>query len=337
MEEVNGVILCGDNRGDLAFHTDYKSPSLISIKNDYTVLDKQIFQFKCANIEKVVIVAKKISFDDINDYSKKYEDIEIEVYQENKGQGSVGALNYAMDILDCDVVMRNCDVVSDINLQRFIESSKMNDYPVNIYVTKLPSPYGIVKLRSDYVMGFEEKPIIDKLINAGIYYFKKGIAFPEIYMSGKIESTIFPEMAKKRMMGYYEEDVFWRSLKTSNDLSIVQKEYSNKIDKAWGYEKLLVHTDKYMTKELFLREGFNTSYHQHEEKDETMYVNSGRGYISFDGRVEYFSKNDKIHIEPKTPHSIVALENTILYEFSTPHIDDTTRLKDYYPRDTEGM
>ncbi|HPR42630.1 MAG TPA: sugar phosphate nucleotidyltransferase, partial [Candidatus Methanofastidiosa archaeon] len=321
MKGVNGVILCGNNKLDVRMQTNNNSPLIIDIKENYSVLDKQIFQFKCADIKNVLIIAKSDCFRDVEKYIDKYEDIEVEAYQENKGLGSVGALKYAMELSNCDVVMRNSDVVSDINLLKFVSSSQMNEYPVTIYVTKLPSPYGVVKLRSDYVMGFEEKPIIDKYINAGIYYFKKDIELPEVYMSGKIENTVFPELAKKRMMGYYEEDVFWRSIKTVNDLSIVQKEYSNKIDKAWGYEKLLVHTDKYMTKELFLREGFQTSFHKHEEKDETMYVSSGRGYIRFEDHVEYFSKKDKIHILPKTPHSIVALENTLLYEFSTPHID----------------
>jgi len=335
MTDVNGVILCGDNNTGIKNYTSFNSPSLVNIKEDYSVLDKQIFQFKCANIKKVVIVAKGGCFEELNNNYKKYKGIEVELYEEKKDMGSVGALSYAMELYNCDLVMRNSDVVSDINLQKFINSSTQNNYPVTIFVTKLPSPYGVVNLRSDYVMGFEEKPIIDKYINAGIYYFKSGIELPEVYMNGKIENTMFPEMAKKKMMGFYEEEVFWRSVKTINDLLMVQKEYSDKIDKAWGYEKLLVHTNKYMTKELFLRDGFQTSYHQHEEKDETMYVNKGRGYIKFDDHVVYYSKNDKIHIEPKTPHSIVALENTLLYEFSTPHIDDTTRIEDFYPRDTE--
>ncbi|MBN1786757.1 MAG: glucose-1-phosphate adenylyltransferase [Candidatus Methanofastidiosa archaeon] len=335
MTGTYGVILCGDNKMEMQAHTNIRSPSLINIKENYSVLDKQIFQFKCADIKKVVMIAKSECYAEIESYTRKYEGIDVEVYEENRGMGSVGAIDYALEMLNGDIVMRNADIVSDINLKKFIDTSKVNNYPVTIYVTKLPSPYGVVRLRSDYVMGFEEKPIIDKYINAGIYYFKSDIELPETYKSGKIESTIFPEIANKRMMGYYEEDVFWRSVKTVYDLELIQKEYLEKTDKAWGYEKLLVHTDKYMTKELFLREGFQTSYHQHEEKDETMYVNRGRGYIKFDDHVEYYSKSDKIHILPRTPHSIVALDNTLLYEFSTPHIDDTTRIRDFYPRDTE--
>jgi hypothetical protein len=30
------------------------------------------------------------------------------------------------------------------------------------------------------------------------------------------------------------------------------------------------------------------------------------------------------------PHTIVATENTVLHEVSTPHLEDTVRIKDFY-------
>lgn len=59
---------------------------------------------------------------------------------------------------------------------------------------------------------------------------------------------------------------------------------------------------------------------------------NGAGYIKFEDRKEYFGKNDTLRIEPDVPHTIVAMENTILHEVSTPHPDDTVRIKDYYTR-----
>ena len=68
--------------------------------------------------------------------------------------------------------------------------------------------------------------------------------------------------------------------------------------------------------------------------DETMYIVSGKGYIKFEDTNEYFGKKDTIRIEPGKVHSIVATENTILHEVSTPHLDDTIRVKDYYSSKT---
>ncbi|MCG2728103.1 MAG: hypothetical protein L6244_05600 [Candidatus Methanoperedenaceae archaeon] len=63
-----------------------------------------------------------------------------------------------------------------------------------------------------------------------------------------------------------------------------------------------------------------------------MYIISGSGYIEFEERKEYFGRNDTTRIKPNTPHAIVATENTVLQEVSTPHPDDTTRIRDYYER-----
>ncbi len=122
------------------------------------------------------------------------------------------------------------------------------------------------------------------------------------------------------------------SIDTTKDLEEIQKEYANRTDKPWGYEKILINTEKYLTKELFIFEGYSTSFHYHEKKDETMYIISGSGYIEFEERKEYFGRNDTTRIKPNTPHAIVATENTVLQEVSTPHPDDTTRIRDYYER-----
>lgn len=335
MNRPTGVILCGTPKQGIKSMFNNMPSSCIELKKGYSVLDKQIFEFKCANVQTVSIIASKDCASYLEGYVDKYSGIDINVMVELDNKGSVGALLYAQETHNSDMLVRNADVVTDINMGRFITQSANNDYPATIFVTHLPSPYGVVELDSDRITGFEEKPILPAYINAGVYYIKHDLEIPKIYTSGKIETTLFPELTKKGVLGFYKENVFWRALKTVIDLDVVQKEYENKTDKAWGYEKLLVHTNKYMTKELFIREGMKTSFHQHEEKDETMYVNQGRGYIEFNEGVEYFTKNDKIRIEPKTPHSIVALDNTLLYEFSTPHVEDTTRIHDFYPRDTE--
>jgi quercetin dioxygenase-like cupin family protein len=57
----------------------------------------------------------------------------------------------------------------------------------------------------------------------------------------------------------------------------------------------------------------------------------GSCYIQFEDKKEYFGRNDTVHIMPKTPHKIVATENSLMHSISTPHIDDIVRIEDYYP------
>lgn len=194
----------------------------------------------------------------------------------------------------------------------------------------MKSPYGIVEITGDRITSFKEKPYLKYYINGGIYFVKEKLDFEE-FEKGDIEKTLFPKLARENKLGYYkEDDTFWMSVDTSKDLEEIRKEYENRTDKPWGYEKILIKTKKYLTKELFIKEDYRTSFHYHEKKDETMFIVKGSGYIEFEDKKQYFSKNDTIHIPPKTPHSIVATENLKIYEVSTPHLKDTVRIKDYY-------
>ena len=207
-----------------------------------------------------------------------------------------------------------------------------SDYHVTMFVTKMRSPYGIVDLSGDRINSFKEKPLLDYYINGGIYFTKGLLDFGQ-FKTGDIEKTLFPVLAKENNLGYYKEDgLFWMAIDTSKELESVKKEYENKTDKPWGYEKVLIYTEKYLTKELYLKEGFQTSFHYHNDKDETMYIMSGAGYIEFEDKKEYFEPNDSIRIKPGVVHSIVATENTVLHEVSTPFLDDTVRVNDYYNR-----
>lgn len=258
--------------------------------------------------------------------------VDIEYVREEEPLGTLNAIRLGMEYMDDDVqfVIRNGDVVADLSIKKMIEDGEKSPFDFNIFVTQMTSPYGIVELSGDRIVSFKEKPLLDYYINGGVYFSKGKLDFGN-YKTGDIEKTIFPELAKSKKLGYYKENgLFWMAVDTNKELQQVQSEYENREDKPWGYEKVLIYTDKYLTKELFIKEGYQTSFHYHPHKDETMYIVSGKGYIGFDDKREYFSMKDTVRIEPNTPHTIVAIENTVLHEVSTPDLDDTVRIKDYY-------
>ena len=49
-----------------------------------------------------------------------------------------------------------------------------------------------------------------------------------------------------------------------------------RVEKPWGYELIWAHSERYVGKELFVREGQALSLQFHEVKDETIYVQQGR-------------------------------------------------------------
>jgi NDP-sugar pyrophosphorylase family protein len=329
-----GMILCGGFGKRLRPVTEKIPKPLVEIKEDYTILDKQIFDFKNAGVDEVYLLCGFL-YEKIEErFGDEFLGVKLHYVVEDEPLGTLNAIRLGMDALpeEKQCVIRNGDIVSDLNIRKMIEEGEKSSYPITMFITQMRSPYGIVEINGDKLVSFKEKPLLDDYINGGMYFTKGLIDFGE-FKTGDIEKTLFPLVAKDNKLGYYKEDgLFWMAIDTSKELETVKKEYESRTDKPWGYEKVLIYTDKYLTKELYIREGYQTSFHYHKKKDETMYIISGAGYIEFEDHKDYFTKNDTIRITPGVKHTIVATENTVLHEVSTPHLDDTTRIKDYYTR-----
>ncbi len=333
--ETVGMILCGGLGKRLRPVTETVPKPLIEIKDDYTILDKQLFDFKNAGVDEVYLLTGFLHEKIKERYGDEYNGVKIHYVIEDEPLGTLNAIRLGMEAINGDkqCIIRNGDIVSDVNIKAMIEYGVKSSLPVIMFVTQMQSPYGIVEMNGDRLVSFKEKPILeDYYINGGIYFTKSKIDFGE-FKTGDIEKIYFPTIAKENNLGYFKENgIYWIAVDTYKELEAVKKEYENKTDKPWGYEKILILTEMYSTKELYIKEGFRTSLHYHIEKDETMYILSGSGYIEFEDKKEYFSKNDSIRIQPGVVHSIVATENTLLHEVSTPYLEDTVRIEDYYVR-----
>jgi mannose-6-phosphate isomerase len=110
-----------------------------------------------------------------------------------------------------------------------------------------------------------------------------------------------------------------------------------RVEKPWGYELVWALTQNYCGKLLFVRAGEGLSLQFHKEKDETLYVYAGRAEfeIGEPGRqtdVEVVGPGHAFHLTPGTVHRIRALEDTTIFEVSTPEVEDVVRLEDRYGR-----
>ena len=329
------MILCGGLGKRLRPVTETVPKPLIEIKDDYTILDKQLFDFKNAGVDEVYLLTGFLHEKIKERYGDEYNGVKIHYVIEDEPLGTLNAIRLGMEAINGDkqCIIRNGDIVSDVNIKAMIEYGVKSSLQVIMFVTQMQSPYGIVEMNGDRLVSFKEKPILeDYYINGGIYFTKSKIDFGE-FKTGDIEKIYFPTIAKENNLGYFKENgIYWIAVDTYKELEAVKKEYENKTDKPWGYEKILILTEMYSTKELYIKEGFRTSLHYHIEKDETMYILSGSGYIEFEDKKEYFSKNDSIRIQPGVVHSIVATENTLLHEVSTPYLEDRVCIEDYYVR-----
>jgi mannose-6-phosphate isomerase-like protein (cupin superfamily) len=109
-----------------------------------------------------------------------------------------------------------------------------------------------------------------------------------------------------------------------------------RVPKPWGEEIIFAHTRRYAGKVLRVRAGESLSLQYHERKEETLYLYAGRVKASLesDGRSEdrVLEPGEALHLPPGTRHRLEATEDAVLFEVSTPELDDVVRLEDRYGR-----
>lgn len=110
-----------------------------------------------------------------------------------------------------------------------------------------------------------------------------------------------------------------------------------KIDKPWGYEVWWAVTEKYVGKILFIRKGHSLSLQYHKIKDETLMLQEGKLILEIHGDGDEIQEiemapDTSYRISPLTKHRMKALEDSKVYEVSTPELDDVVRISDDYGR-----
>lgn len=97
------------------------------------------------------------------------------------------------------------------------------------------------------------------------------------------------------------------------------------IDKYWGTEDWIEVNKDYAFKRLTIFKGKTLLSHYHAIKEETFYVASGVGIITVNGIMKRASSGDIFHIHPFIKHEIVAFEEMVVLEASTPFLEDSIR------------
>jgi len=112
---------------------------------------------------------------------------------------------------------------------------------------------------------------------------------------------------------------------------------SNFIKKPWGHEIIWAKTEKYVGKILFIEKGQKLSLQYHQKKEETITVSKGLLHFTYGSDTDNLMSHDMkpgdvFHIPTGLVHRMEALEDTEVYEVSTPELDDVVRLQDDYGR-----
>lgn len=305
-----GAILAGGYGKRLKPITDEVPKALVQIRENYTIMDRQLFDFNNMGVKDVYILSGYLGNKIEERYGEKHLGMNMHYLREEKPLGTLFSLrNLFTERSDEDVILRNGDTVTDLNFNRFIEFATESSYSLVMFVSRMKSPFGIVDMLGDQVTQFREKPVLDHFINAGIYYIKKDAfkLFFDEYVNKDIETTVFPRLANRKLTGAFHEETLWLGIDSEKDLEQIRHEYSNRTDFSWGYMKNLYGENGRSFIEYFLKSGETLEIDP--GKNSIVRIISGNGSYT-NSKTSRYGSRDVIQLKQKT--NFAPQENTHL-------------------------
>lgn len=128
-----------------------------------------------------------------------------------------------------------------------------------------------------------------------------------------------------------------------NKISPLKEKNIYKVIKPWGYELWINGQEPtYCFKKIFIKKGTRTSLQFHKKKIETNFLFEGVAQLSLSKKNGKYSSNEILkniynkklssgtfmNVKNFAIHRIEAITDILLFEVSTPHLDDVIRLSD---------
>jgi mannose-1-phosphate guanylyltransferase len=151
-------------------------------------------------------------------------------FSEHTQEGETGEgfrLAIKRHVKDENFLAMNGDELTNLNLAKFVEFHLQNKAVATIAVSPMQSPFAVLEINGNDIIGFKEKPVLeDKLVSAGIYVFNHAIS-DYLPISGSVEKTAFPSLAEKRLLKAYRlgANERWLTINSVKDLSVAEKEF----------------------------------------------------------------------------------------------------------------
>ena len=200
-------------------------PKALIKLNNKPIIEYQIDWLKSYGVENIVITANERHYSSISGYIGKETGSRINYSIEDKKLGTAGGVKNVLSkglIDNEEFFVVNADDLTDINLHS-LEKTGANA----ICLARMRSPYGVVHTKGRYVKRFEEKPLLEKWVNCGIYLLNKGIykKLPDI---GDLERDVFPFITLKHKridnaLKFYKHRGRWHTINTQKDIEEIEK------------------------------------------------------------------------------------------------------------------
>ena len=172
MNNLVAIILCGGKGVRLRPLTNDTPKPLIHI-DDKPILSHVIKHLRSHGIKKFIIATGYQS----NKIKEFMEETYVDLDYKLVDSGDVGILARVKDCIkgiNSDFLLCYGDTISDINLTDLVKFHRKNSESVTISSFPIMIPFGVMEVdENNNVKSFNEKPILQNVMNIGYYYFNK--------------------------------------------------------------------------------------------------------------------------------------------------------------------
>jgi NDP-sugar pyrophosphorylase family protein len=218
----SALILAGGSTGEFK---NSMTPKCMQIVGGKPILENIISLLKKSGIKKFVFSCDVMSDKIMNYFSdgKKF-GTEINYVTSEKPLGMAMAIKLARNYFDKTFLVWYGDTLCNFDLKDMIRVHNDTKALSTIALTTVSNPlnYGVVKMRGNRIIDFEEKPqraVAESfLVSSGIF-----LAEPEIfkYINSNMKSLeldLFPRLAKKNLLIGYPFEGMWLNVNNKNEL-----------------------------------------------------------------------------------------------------------------------
>jgi glucose-1-phosphate cytidylyltransferase len=115
------------------------------------------------------------------------------------------------------------DGLANVDIKKLLEFHQSHKKIATLTAIKTYSPFGMLKIESNHVREFKEKPLLDYYINGGFFVFKKD-TFDYIENNNDVlEREVFDRITRDGELCAFKHYGFWRCVDTFKDLIQVNK------------------------------------------------------------------------------------------------------------------
>jgi NDP-sugar pyrophosphorylase family protein len=153
--------------------------------------------------------------------------VDFSVHTQEGETGEGFRLAIQRHVNDANFLAMNGDEFTNLNLSKFAGFHLKHKAVATIAVAPMQSPFGILKIEGDNIVGFKEKPVLeDKPISIGIYIFNHAI-MDYLPLKGSVEKTAFPKLAEKKLVKAYRlgGSEQWLTINSVKDLSLAEERF----------------------------------------------------------------------------------------------------------------